>query len=504
MSAERPSIRMFIVLTSLLMPLLCAAVRAASAPDGDSVTGYHGGDDRSGQYVVPGLTWQSAARLRRDTHFDGRVDGHVYAQPLYWHPPGAPRGLLIVATESNTVYALDAASGAVVWRTPLGEPVRGDELRCGNIDPLGITGTPVIDAATGTLYLDAMVHGDTGPAHRVYGLSLHDGTVQPGWPVDVAAGVRAHGERFDAALQNQRGALMLAEGRLFVPFGGHFGDCGDYHGWVIAVRLDKPGVAGAWRTRGSKGGIWAPGGIAAAGGALFVSTGNTDGADTWSDGEAVIRLAPDLHRSTNPRDAFAPADWRRLDSEDLDLGGANPMPIALHGRALIVALGKDGNAYLLDRDNLGGIGGALDVRHVSSRPIRTGVASWSTPDGAFVAFQGPGLGCPRGSAAGLTVLRIGAAARGGIGTAWCAALDGAGSPITTTSDGNADRIVWIAGAEGDNRLHGFRADTGAPVFGGGGTEDGMSGLRHFVTFLAAGQRLYVAADGRVYSFSVAR
>jgi hypothetical protein len=359
-------------------------------------------------------------------------------------------------------------------------------LPCGNIDPLGITGTPVIDPATGALYLDALVARQNRLAHLVYGLSLRDGSVLPGWPVDVAAALQARGMSFTPNVQNQRGALMLAEGRLFVPYGGHWGDCGDYRGWVVGLRLDQPGVFGAWQTRASKGGIWAPGGIAAADGALFVSTGNTEGTSTWGDGEAVIRLAPDLHRSASTRDAFAPRDWRDLDERDLDLGGANPMPVELHGRRLIVALGKDGKAYLLDRENLGGMGGALDVARVARRSIRTGPASFAAQDGAFVVFQGEGAACPGGARIdGLIALKVGAAARGGISTAWCAEVDGAGSPITTTSDGSADRIVWIAGAEGDDRLHGFRADNGQPVFTGGGAEERMSGLRHFVTAMAA-------------------
>lgn len=490
-------LRVFVLL------LTCASFAAARAETTDAVTGYHRSADRSGQYIVPGLTWQSAARLHRDTGFDGRVEGHVYAQPLYWRAPGTAQGLLIVATEDNVVDALDAATGRLVWRAALGPAAPRAALPCGNIDPLGITGTPVIDPAAGTLYLDALVVRQGEPRHLVYGLSLRDGKVLRGWPVDVADGLRARRLAFDPRLQNERGALTLVDGRLFVPYGGHFGDCGDYHGWVVGLSLDSPGVFGAWKTRASKGGIWAPGGIAAADGALFVATGNTDGSNTWADGEAVIRLAPDLARSASARDAFAPADWLQLDESDLDLGGANPMPIDLHGRRLIVSLGKDGKAYLLDRTNLGGIGGALDVQQVSTRAIRTGPASYPEPDGVYVAFQGHGSACPDGrGGSGLVALRISAASRGGMSTAWCAPVDGAGSPISTSSDGTAGRIVWIAGAEGDDRLHGFRGDTGQPVYDGDDADDRMQGLRHFATILAAAGRLYVAGDGRIYAFSI--
>ena len=498
------------VLVLIALGLLAGLAAAPARAQGSaSVLSYHNGGDRSGRYVVPGLTWARAAGLHRDAGFDGRVAGAVYAQPLYWRPAGAARGLVIVATEANRVVALDAATGSVAWETLLGPPVPGRALPCGNIDPLGITGTPAIDAASGTLYLDAMVMRQEGPRHLVFALALGDGVVVPGWPVDVAAGLASRGMDFVPRLQNQRGALVLLGGRLFLPYGGHYGDCGAYHGWVVGIPLarpgDRPAVAAAWETRGTKGGIWAPGGIAAADGALFVATGNTEVARDWSDGEAVLRLGPDLAPPVPPRAAFAPADWRQLDAADLDLAGANPMPVDLAGRRLILALGKDGKAYLLDRDALGGIGGALDAMPAASEPIRTGPASWTAPGGAFVAFAGAGASCPFGrGGAGLTVLRIAAAGRGGITTAWCAALDGAGSPVTTTSGGGTDRIVWIAGAEGDDRLHGFRADTGAIVFAGGGPGDRMPGLRHFATILAAAGRLYIAGDDRVYAFAAGR
>ncbi|MGH7212303.1 MAG: hypothetical protein ACREF1_12690, partial [Acetobacteraceae bacterium] len=135
-----------------------------------SVTTYHNAADRSGAYVVPGLTLQSAATLHRDPRFDGRVPGAVYAQPLFWQLPGGGAGLVIVATEADVVMALDAATGRPVWQRPLGTPVRRAEMPCGNINPLGVTGTPVIDAARAALYLDAMVSGPTGPRHLLFGL----------------------------------------------------------------------------------------------------------------------------------------------------------------------------------------------------------------------------------------------------------------------------------------------------------------------------------------------
>jgi len=215
-------------LAALTTAALVYAPAARAAENDSTVPTYHADAARSGHYVFPGLTWANAGDMRRDEAFDGRVPGHVYAQPLYWRPPGSERGLVIVATEDNAVAALDAITGQTVWQSRLGPTVARSKLRCGNIDPLGITGTPVIDERSGALYLDAMVDGEKGPRHLVFGLSLADGAVLSGWPVDIADSLGALGMSFNAPAQGERGALTLAGDRLYVPYRGHFGECGDY------------------------------------------------------------------------------------------------------------------------------------------------------------------------------------------------------------------------------------------------------------------------------------
>jgi hypothetical protein len=167
-----------------------------------------------------------------------------------------------------------------------------------------------------------------------------------------------------------------------------------------------------------------------------------------------------------------------------------------------LALGKDARAYLLDRSRLGGFGGSLASEIVATRPIRTAPAAYPGGEGVYVAFQGPGSRCPdsrRGDA--LTVLQIRAGSPPTLVTGWCGALRGEGSPIVTTTDGHSNPIVWILGAEGDDGLHGYRGDTGEPLFAGGGPGDAMTGLRHFQDLVAAGDRLYVGADGHLYAFA---
>jgi outer membrane protein assembly factor BamB len=529
-SLRRPSMALNVLFSA---PLLQGIIRGAMAlplaiaaaggwPSGTaaqerSVLTYHADPGRTGNFTVPGLTFEHARGLHLDQGFEARFAGHVYAQPLYWRAPGAESGLLFVATEDDTVYALDARTGKEVWSRVLGTPVPLSSLSCGNIDPVGITGTPVIDPESEAIYLDAMVSSPDGPRHLVFALSLRDGSVLPGWPVDIADALKAKGETFTPRDQNERGALVILDGTLYVPFGGHWGDCGPYHGWIAGIPLKDPRSVVSWSARARGGGIWAQGGVATDGKSLFFATGNTFGATDWSDGEAVFRLPPDLRRSAAAEDFFAAANWRELDRQDADLGGSNPVllnvPAGDEVQPLALALGKDGLAYLLDRRNLGGIGGALVVKTVSSRPIRTAAAAYPADDGVFAALQAQGAGCPGqqpwsswwrwpgSSSGGLLALKIRAGSPPSVETAWCVPLKGGGSPIVTTSGGHANPIVWVVGAEGDNRLHGFRGDTGEPLFTGGGSGEQMSGLHHFQTLIAAEDRLYVAGDGRVYAFA---
>ena len=489
---------MRIALLAGALAVTLALVRSAYADS--SVLTYHGSPDRAGSYVVPGLTYERARGLRLDPSFNATFRGQVYAQPLLWREPGTGAGVLIVATEEDEVYAFDEKTGAQKWMRTLGEPVPSVGFRCGNIWPLGVTGTPVIDKARATLYLDAAVMRDGRPRHEVHALSLADGTVEPGWPVDVATALRGS---FDPMAQNQRGALALFGGRVFVPFGGLAGDCGIYHGMVLGFSTAEPGKAVSFATRARGGGIWAQGGISSDGKSLFAATGNTMLAKEWGDGEAVLRFGPDLTRPVLERDYFAPSDWRDLDNHDLDLGGSAPIPLdvptAEGVRKLILALGKNGDAYLIDRDNLGGIGGQLASAHVSPTRIVAAPAVWSAGDGVFVAFQDDGANCPPDKPGkGLVVLKIRADPAPAIDTAWCGNVSSySGSPIVTTTDGRSNPIVFALGAAGDSRLYAYRGDTGELICS---PRERVIGTTKFQTLIAADSRLYVTAGGKVYAF----
>ena len=489
-----------------------------AAGDADStgadVLQHHHNATRNGLYVDPLITQAAAATTQRDFSFNAPLTGPTYAQPLYVTngPDGTPA--LIVVTEQNDVLAFHASDGSQIWASNLGAPVPRSSLPCGNIDPLGITGTPVIDLTSRTLYINAMTTPDDGTTkqHLIYALSLDDGSTLDGWPVDVNS-LSFGASTFNSTTQNQRGALLLNSGYLYVPYGGHFGDCGTYHGWVVAVPVNDPGSATAWATDASGGGIWAVGGLSTDGASIFAATGNTFGAATWMGGEAIVRLGPGATFSGDPADYFSPSNWQSLDASDLDLGGAGPVVVDVPGASpsqLVVALGKNGVAYLLDRNNLGGIGTGdgtsgegLFSAKVAGGQIRIAAAAYTSSSGTYVVFAGggTGVGCP-GTPGDLVALRIEPSAPPTLSVAWCAANNGRGSPIVTTTDGSSEPVVWTIGAEGTNRLYAYDGETGDVLFDGGGANEQMTFIRRFSTPIAADGRIFVAADNQLYAFTV--
>src|SRR5436305_13350875 len=143
-----------------------------------NVTQFHNHDSRDGLYVDSAFTPSAAANLMRDLNFDGTIVGDVYAQPLYIDDGPGGRPTIIAVTESNNVYALDAMDGSVIWERNMGDPVPEGDLTChGNLDPVGITGTPIIDLASRGLFFNAMITPDGGNTkkHLIFSLNVDTG-----------------------------------------------------------------------------------------------------------------------------------------------------------------------------------------------------------------------------------------------------------------------------------------------------------------------------------------
>ena len=378
------------------------------------------------------------------------------------------------------------------------------DLPCGNIDPMGITGTPVIDLASRSLFLNAMTTPDGGTTKKqlIFSINLDTGAINRGWPVDVSATVTYNGASFTSSVQGERGALAIAGNILYVPYGGHAGDCGMYHGWVIGMPVNDPTSVTGWAAGWVGGGIWATGGVASDGDGLFVATGNTftNPGDLWRGGEAVIRFEPGPIFSGHSSDYWAPTNWQSLDMSDTDLGGSGPLLVDVPGAtpsSLVVALGKDGNAYLLDRSNLGGIGAPVASSHVNNNAIIQAAASYRTNQGTYVAF--------RGNSSTLSAFRINPGNPPTITEIWNVTQSGVRSPFVTSTDGTNNVIVWAVGAgnAGDQKLHGYDADSGAVVFTGGGTNEQMAGMHTYnTTGIVARGRIYIGTDNQVYAFKI--
>lgn len=287
--------------------------------------------------VQPTVTAASALRGHLHRAWSTGLDAAMYARPV------VAGDLVLAATENNTVYAVDLTTGRVRWRHHLAPPARLADLPCGNIDPSGITGTPAYDATTHLVYVATEDHD---ARHTLFALEVSDGRVRWQRSLDVAPERDRHAEQ-------QRGALLVSGGRVYVPVGGRFGDCGNYVGYLVAVDVHGTGPTLRYEVPTAReAGIWAAAGpVVGPGGDIYVASGNGAEVDGRYDGsDSVIRLSPMLQRKA----IFAPSSWRQDNADDLDLGSMSPVPVA--GRILIA--GKRGEVYLLS-ETLGGIGGQL-------------------------------------------------------------------------------------------------------------------------------------------------
>jgi hypothetical protein len=461
-----------------------------------NVTQKNNNPSRDGHYIDAAFTPTNAANLTRDMGFNGAVVGNVHAQPLYIE--GGQNGpMVIVVTASNNVYALHADTGTEIWsRTDIGAPVSQDSLPCGNVFPVvGIIGTPVVDLASRSLFFDALIDGPT-KKHFIFSLNVDTGATNTGWPVDVSAAVPP----FDSPVQEDRGALALVNGIVYVPYSGYFGDCGDYHGTVVGVHIDNASMVAKWATDAEGGGIWGHSGVASDGTNMFVITGNTftTPQSPWSGGEAIVRLQAGPTFTGNPTDFWAPANWQSLDGSDTDLGGCSAILIDVPNATpsqLVLALGKDGNAYLVNRNNLGGVAGPVSTAGVDGTMRGQSSATYTTAQGTYFVFRADG-----GSQ--IKAYKITATNPPNIVSAWSASQSGQGSPWVTTTDATNNAIVWVVGAQGDHRLHGYNGDTGDVVYAGGGTNELMTGDRKWNSGMVARGSIYVANDNKVYKFNV--
>ena len=352
--------------------------------------------------------------------FSQPVDGYVYAQPLYLPgvviPGKGTHNVVFVATEHDSVYAFDAddasgANAAPLWSVSLLAPDHGappgattvpsGDVYSNDIVPeIGITGTPVIDPSTGTLYVVAKSKENGTYVQRLHALDVTTGAEKLGGPVAIQASIPGTGTgssggtlAFSPGWHLQRPGLLLANGAVVIAWGSH-GDQGPFHGWVMAYDAATLGQIGAWSStpNGAGGSVWMSGvGVASDGsGNLFASTGNGtfDGATSFGDSVVKLVLAAFRTNDTPPplADYFTPFDQQTLETNDQDLGSGGPVllpDVAGNHPHLLMLGGKAGTLYLLDRDNLGhfsanGVSDPQIVQSIRSGPRLYGaIAYWN-------------------------------------------------------------------------------------------------------------------------------
>ncbi len=268
------------------------------------------------------------------------LKGDVYGEPL------VVGDLLVVATEEDQLYGLDARTGHVRWHTALGTAQPQSGLPCGNIDPLGVTGTPAYDASTGSVFVAAETEGGH---HTLWALDPTDGSKRWHRTLDTQPDRNIKAEQ-------ERGALLISHGRVITVFGGLAGDCDDYVGYAASVPTDDKGATTSYAVPTKReAGMWAtPGAVAGPDGSVLVASGNgAEVGGTWDGSDSVIQLDPTTMKR---RSVFAPSTWPEDNRQDLDLGSMSPAVVREQDRVVIA--GKRGEVYLLETP-LGGVGSEL-------------------------------------------------------------------------------------------------------------------------------------------------
>ena len=405
-------------------------VSFATAPSATlvSVTTYHNDNSRQGLNAHETLlTLENVNASQFGKLFSHAVDGYVYAQPLYLAqvtiPAKGVHNVVYIATEHDTIFAFDAddsngTNASPLWKRSFIDPASGvttvsshTDLDCGDLVPqVGITGTPVIDTSTGTMYVVVRTKENGAFVQRLHALDVSGGAEKFGGPITIHAKVRGHGDGsvngfvyFDPLRNNQRPGLLLENGSVYISWASHC-DHGPYHGWLISYNASTLQQNGVWNSspNAGLGGIWHAGGGPASDdqGNIYIATGNAlfdvdhGGRDY---GDSVIKLTASA-KGLQVLDYFTPFDQALLNDNDADLGSGGPMLLPAQGvgaphQHLLTVAGKEGVLYLIDANNLGHFNADSNEQIVQSFPAFAcctgGNATWWNNHAYFPAVFDP-------------------------------------------------------------------------------------------------------------------
>jgi hypothetical protein len=526
------------------LPFLILLYPACSVLAAVNVLTYHNDNARTGQNTNESVL--TPAVVGSDNFgkiFSHDVDGYVYAQPLLVTGVNIPgkgiHNVVYVVTEHNSVYAFDAdddAGGntAPLWQVNFINPASGlttvpaSDVDCSELVPeIGITSTPVIDPASGTIYVEAktkqMTSGVATYYHRLHALDLATGAEKFGSPVVVQAIVPGSGAGndgsgnvpFNPLKQLNRSALLLSGGVVYIGSASQC-DNGPYHGWLLGYDAQSLTLSNVFNTTANAGagGIWMSGGGPAvdAAGNVYLETGNgtfDPSPGVYAFGNSFLKFS-----TTNGfalADYFTPYNQADLNNGDRDLGSGGPVILpdevgdGLANQHLLVGAGKEGRIYLLNRDNLGHYNPANDNSIVQSFP--NAVSSFDTPayfnHHLYYIGNGEPLKCFTISNARIDTNDFGFSANG---------FDFPGATPSISANGTNNAILWALeygafGSGGPSVLHAYDAMNVAnelynSAAADSGARDNPGAAVKFAVPTIANGKVYVGAQYAVSVYGV--
>jgi uncharacterized protein (TIGR03437 family) len=461
-----------VILLNLVLRILAIVFGACTLAAQPSVVTYHNDNARTG--LSPNETLLAPANVKAGL-FGKRyflpVDGAVYAQPLYLPRVKIAgkgfRNVLYIATSHDSLYAFDADDESASGSTPLWQvsfleaslgatTVSQTDVGCTVIPELGITGTPVIDPISGTIYLITVTKESGNQfVYRLHSLDVTSGVEWPGSPVEIQA------SGFVPLAQKQRAALLLSGGFIYSPWSGHC-DHGTYHGYILAhdaMSLNQ--VAAFNSTPADSGASFWNGGAgpsADADGNIYVVSANADADGNQAAArldESVLRLTPAPQLSLD--ELFTPFNRLQMDEADQDLGSSGALLLpddigtTAHPHLLFVS-GKEGRMYLLDRDVLGGAQVGTDSAALASLPVLNSEQTF----GMAAYFNGSIYIGPKDSP--ILAFKVGGASLAS--SPWAQTPDTHGYPGATpsiSSNGTQNGIVWVVASDNAGKLQAYDA-----------------------------------------------
>ena len=429
---------------------------------------YHNDGARTGQNLQESaLSTGNVNSSQFGKLFSYAVDGQVYAQPLYVPNVNIPNqgahNVAYVATENDSVYALDAdgLASAPLWQTSFINPSAGittvpaSFVNSDSVQPqIGITSTPVIDPSSGTLYVVPYTKEGGGCVYRLHALDITNGAEKFGGPVLIqasvpgtGAGTDGHGNvAFNCFYQGQRPGLLLLNGTVYVAFASGHDDTPPFHGWLLGYNAQTLQQVAVFNTtpNGGDGGIWSSGGAPAvdSNGNLFFMSGNgtfdanTGGVDV---GDSVVKLSVS-GGGLSLADYFTPFDQAYLSAKDVDLGSGGVMLLPDQPGPyphVLIGGGKEGKLYLVNRDNMGQYQAGSDSQIVQSLLGGAG-GVWCTP--AYWQnnlYLVPVNDTVRAFQVNNGLLSIAPVAKGSVAFAF------PGATPSVSANGSTEGIVWV-------------------------------------------------------------